>query len=543
MAVPSVVFNGTRVDSLDATGSTGHWGGSGAAPSAEPQNAYQNALCINKLSNAVTFEGIDYDPGSGALDMTLPANKLWFVKVYVNDSFDVDPTFGVAAGIGSANNAFYKYNLAGTGSKNPAYTIYPAQGGYILTAIDPNVWEWRDGSGTGSPALTAVDWFGVQSAMVNGNAKSENLAFDAIDVGTGLTITAGDDGSTEGKFTDFLEADQNSSTIRWGCCSGSGVAISAWCMFTLGSSAVTEFIDTDSIVTFKDGYHSAGAVGVSVGLHNFDNVIQVDNLLIGEGSVGLTPSIDTRPDFMVNGVTGGTFHCAATMKNFNNIQLNSLSYAVDADLECQLLTQQAGHINNSVIRTNAPTSIACLQDPTFGISTELNNTEFIQSGSGHAIELGTSGVTHTFTNLVFTGYGADASDDAAIDVTSTLGTMTINYTGAAPTVKTAGTTVILSVSVPITVTVVDTSNDPIATAQTSIHLVSDNSQVMNQDTNGSGVAETTFGGDTPSSCYIRVRKGSTGGTKYIANSTTATIENTTGLNVTIVMQEDPNNAT
>ena len=151
MAVALVVFNGTRVDPLDTNTNTGHWVGSGGAPSAEAQNAYQNSVCVNKKTTATTLTGIDFDPGAGALDMTAAAHRLWFVKVYVTDAFSLNTTFGVSAGIGSALADHYKYNIAGSGAKLSVYDIYPAQGGYILTAIDPNIAAWRDGSGAGTP--------------------------------------------------------------------------------------------------------------------------------------------------------------------------------------------------------------------------------------------------------------------------------------------------------------------------------------------------------------------------------------------------------
>ena len=215
MAVPSVAFNGTRVNASDTNTDWGHWGGSGGTPASEAPNAYQNALAVNKkVTSTASLIGIEYDPAANPIDMTAAANKLWFVKLYVATFGDVNATFGVSAGIGSANNAFYVYNVAGTGAKLSVYNTYPAQGGYILTSIDPNIAAWRDGSGTGSPSLTAVDWYGGQTQAVVGGAKSENFAIDAIDVGTGLTITAGDGVSDPGTFVDFVAYDQNITTNR-----------------------------------------------------------------------------------------------------------------------------------------------------------------------------------------------------------------------------------------------------------------------------------------------------------------------------------------
>ena len=465
MAVFAVAFNGTRVNSMDTNANIGHWVGSGGTPASEAQNAYQNSLAVNKKVNASILTGIDYDPGSGGIDMTAAANLLWFVKVYVADFGDVDTTFGVSVGIGSANNAYYKYNLAGSGAALSVYNKYPSQGGYILTAINPNIAAWRDGSGAGSPSLTAVDWYGAQCNMIVGSAKSENFAIDSIDIGTGLTMTAGDGASDPGAFPGFVEKDQDITTNRWGCVKGSGNAVQAWCLLTIGSATATEFTDTDSTVTFRDGYHSAGLVGVVVDIQNASSIMQIDCTIIGEGSRNGVDANDTRPDFVVSG-TSGSFTSAADLRNHRNITYTSVCDVDSATLECQLLTQSSADISNTTIKTNSLTSIACLQDPTFGTTTFLHDVDFVQTGAGHAIEINTA-TSYTLTNIGFSGYGADTTDSAAIDVTASSGTVTLNIVGGdTPTYKTAGATVVI-VANPVTTTLIvqDTSGTKIENAR------------------------------------------------------------------------------
>jgi hypothetical protein len=138
-----------------------------------------------------------------------------------------------------------------------------------------------------------------------------------------------------------------------------------------------------------------------------------------------------------------TYNFSANLRNFRNITFNTKVDCDGGDIECQLLIQDTAEIQNSTIRTNALTSVACLQDPTFGTDTDLHDTDFVQTGVGHAIELDIVGGTYTFTNLTFTGYGADTTDDAALDITAASDTTTINYTGSPPTFKTAGAEVVL----------------------------------------------------------------------------------------------------
>lgn len=449
MAVVAVTFDGTRVDPLDTNTNTGHWGGSGPAPAAEAPLAYQNSLAVNKKVTSSTLAGIDFDPGTGALDMTAAANKLWYIKTYVSDAFDLVATFGVSAGIGSANNAYYVYNIAGTGAALSVYNQYPARGGYLITALDPNIAAWRD-STTGSPALATVDWFGVQCAVSTGSAKAENFAFDAIDVGTGLTLVSGGNGDAVGNFTDFVAWDQDTTTNRYGVVSGNGDFVIARGVLTIGSATATNFSDSTSIVVFPDGYHSEGLVGIHAQMSNAASTVALDNLFIGEGTRNGVAANDTRPNLTVG---GGSAICtvAGTFRNFSTFDCTGATIIqVDgADIECELLIQDGELITNSIIRTNALSAIACLQDPKLGTATpNVNNTEFIQSGVGHAIEIDTAG-DYTLDNLSFTGYGADTTNDAAVYVSAASGTVNITTTGTV-TYRTAGATVNILNDVTIT---------------------------------------------------------------------------------------------
>jgi len=445
MTALAVSFDGTRVNAADSATDFGHWGGSGPAPAAEAPLAYQNALAINKKTTATSLAGIDYDPGASPIDMTAAANKLLFLKMYVSDSFDLNVAYGANAGIGSALADMYEYNMAGSGANNDERLAYPAQGGYLIAAIDPNISQWRE-TINGSPDLTNVDWYGVQCAVINGAAKAENLAWDAIDVGTGLTIVSGDGADTPGTFPDFVAWDQDITTNRYGVVVGGGNAVTAIGLLSIGSATATEFLDTESVVTFPDGYHSVGLVGVYVDIQSASSIILIDSLIIGEGRI--YGADDTRPDFEVSG-TSGSFDSAAQLRNFRNVTYTSVCDIDGADIECELLVQGSANISNTIIRTNALTSIACLQDPVFGTVTDLHDVDFIQSGAGHALEINAAG-SYTFTNLTFTGYGADTTDDAALDITASSGTVTITLVGASPTYKTAGATVVFNNDVTMT---------------------------------------------------------------------------------------------
>ena len=519
MAVAAVAFDGTRVNEAEANTNWGNEPSGGQAPSAEAQLRYQGSNAVNKkITATVSRAGIKYDPASGAVDMTAAARKLWFVKCYIADFGDLNATFGCAIRLGSASTAFYEYNVAGTGANRSVFNTYPAQGGYLIFALDPNIAGWRE-STTGSPSLTTVDYFAFLAQFIAGGAKAENLALDAIDIGTGLTMTAGDGADPEGAFQDFVAKDQDVSASRWGIALSKSGAIIAIGLLTIGSATVTEFLDTSAVVIFPDGYHSAGLFGVLCDIQNASTIINIGATIIGQGSA---TTEDTRPDFVVSGVAG-TLDFSGTLLNHRNVTFTSVCDVVNAIIEAELLTQASANISNSTIRTNALSSVACLKDPTFGQSADLHDCEFVQAGAGHAIELSGVDATYEFEGLKFTGYGATGNDDAALDITAVSGTTTINVAnGDTPTYKTAGATVVINANVSATVTVKDVGGTAIAGAQVSVRKDSDNSQVLGGSTDGSGQVTGSVAASI-GGVSVRVRKATGGSNDFIPVNSPQTI--------------------
>lgn len=481
MAVASVTFNGTRLNDSDASTGWGNYNIGGGTPASERANAYQISsgssasvgVVGKKINSTAGREGVDYN--GTAVDYTAAANRLLFLKTYVTDAFDLTTTWGLEFSIGSADTSnYHQYNIAGSGANLGVYSSYPAQGGYLITAIDPTIDNWAENIDVGGAFdQTAVTWYAIGAEFQNGFAKAENVSLDAIDYGTGLTITGGDGADPDGDFTFFVAEDQDIQSNRWGVVTGLGDSVVARGMLTIGSSgAATVFTDTTSIVTFADGYHSAGLFGTTVDISNASSVIQIDSTIIGNGTRNGSATLDTRPDFIVTG-TSGTFSSAANIRNHRNITYTSVCDIDGADIEAELITQNACDISNSTIRTNALSGIACIQSPTFGSTTGINNCSFVQSGVGHAVEIDTVG-SYTFNNLSFQGYGADATNSAAVYVSATTGTVDINIQGGGgtPTVRTAGATVNVANTVNVAVEALDLSTgNPVQGAR--VRLVAD----------------------------------------------------------------------
>ncbi len=103
---------------------------------------------------------------------------------------------------------------------------------------------------------------------------------------------------------------------------------------------------------------------------------------------------------------------------------------------CGTITVAGAALTNCVIK-NSSASAAMLFDTT------INNSTFISSGVGHAIQIN-SGTTFTFNNLLFTGYATanGSTGNEAVFVNIPSGSVTINISGGStPSYRTAGATV------------------------------------------------------------------------------------------------------
>ena len=531
MAAISVAFDGTRVNDSNTNTNWGNYRISGSVPASEAQLAYQGGLAVNKkITSTTQRQGVDYDPGSGAIDMTAAAFPLAFLKGYVSDFGALNTTYGCEFGLGSGNAAYYDYNVAGSGANRAPYDAgYPAQGGYILSAINPTIAAWREGT-TGSPSTSAIDYFAFGAQFTTGGAKNENVAMDAIDIGRGLIMTGGDGVSADGTFIDFLSADQDNTTNRWGVVDGVDPVVNARGLLTIGSATETDFNDSTSTLIFVDGYYGPGDVGVKADIQNASSVIDISCTLLGLGSITTS---DTRPDFTVSG-TSGSCVVGARMQNFRNIIFTSATDVDGADMQFADLTQGTAEIQNSVLRTTSATTVASINDASFGTTSGFHDSEFIQEGAGHAIEL-TTGTTFNFTGLTFTGYGANTTNSAAI-YNNTGGAITINVSGGGntPTYRNGtGASTTVNNTVTLTVQVNDENAAAVSGARVRIENASTGALISQGNANASGTyTDAAYSYSTDLAVTTKVRlKG------YKNFRTGGTIEST-GLTVGVTLATD-----
>jgi len=172
-----------------------------------------------------------------------------------------------------------------------------------------------------------------------------------------------------------------------------------------------------------------------------------------------------------------------------------------------------------IITQNGATFTGCTIDSAIGAKalvvdniSLITNTTFASKGTGYALEgFGTAG-DYTFTNLTFTGYGANGTTDAAIHVLAATGTVAISIVGGGtPTYKSDGAAVTFPSSVTLTMTVkgivAGVPNQPIIGAWAFIDQDPPESPwIMNQQTIAGGIASTSWTGGQVNNSTWRVRK-------------------------------------
>lgn len=181
-------------------------------------------------------------------------------------------------------------------------------------------------------------------------------------------------------------------------------------------------------------------------------------------------------------------------------------------------------------------------------------TAFTSDGSNHAVELtsigtGTMAWSNTLTNYV-TGTAASpvtptSTGNEAIYVNvATASNLTINVAAGAtiPSIRVGasftGSVNVVAGTVPLTITVQDEAGSPINLAQTAIYTTT-GTQLMNEDTNASGIATENFTYSTDTDIIIRVRKSATADNpRYFPFSATGVIESG-GFSLTVTLEENP----
>lgn len=227
---------------------------------------------------------------------------------------------------------------------------------------------------------------------------------------------------------------------------------------------------------------------------------------------------------------------AAGTYTFNNLTFSGNTYDIDNSSTGAVLIDRTNGANpTTFINSNAVNTglITINVNAAAGTFTRTSG-DYTTDGFTNGMAITTTGFTNAGNN---TKKVISTVTATVITVTSVTGL--VDESGGGDERVQAGSTTINPLSVNLTITVKDKNNVAIQDAQTAIYKTSDDTQLMNKDTNVSGVATEGFSYLADTDIYIRIRKSSSAATKYIPASTTGTITST-GFSATITLTVDTN---
>jgi len=540
MAVVAVTFVGTGV--ISSADSATNWSGG----SLDTDSEVQNTGCIGaKVANA-TVDFLYDSSGAGVQDYSSGgAEEGEHMFAWVNcltPTLDTLTNGGIGMLMGNGTDQGVWY-VGGDGT----VVGDPYKGGWKSFVVDPAsdfdaivAGTWTTG---GNPAqLDDVDEYGgrvktISTIMGNFN----NGLVDQISVGFGLRVT---DATVPlpAVFSDIADADEGTKANKYGVIRFIDPAYYVQGKIYIGyatGSAITTFEDTSQAINFENAPVAA----------TFYEIIVEDNAGTAQTNCtwGAIASGVTSAGIDFN--AGGTTEWALTI-DLQNASSDFNAYACKflrcrtAILDSEVTMQDCAFVDSGTVEAN----LAVLTDCNFLGGTDLiqlkvesvaemaNITGGFFSNCDRAIEITVAG-TYTFDACTFSGNTFDVRNSSAglvtIQVTNGGGTPTFENTG--------GGSVVVENAKTLTVTVKDIGGVVIQNAQTAIYVKADNTQLMNEDTTAGGIATQAYAYTVDTDVFVKVRKSSTGATRYRSVSSPQTIT-TDGLNVTITLEVDNNAA-
>jgi hypothetical protein len=495
-----------------------------------------------------------WDNGS-TMDLTSTVIYIW-VNCGIVGLLDTKANGGMRVRFtGPSSSDYFEVNVGGSDSWPTAI-----EGGWVQFVVDVDKAKaTSDGSGGAPPLASAIQGVGISGITATVMTKvADNTWIDAgwtLASGTaGILIEGRNGGTTDWNWADVLTQLTTSSGALKSGPAGTYI-LNTSVQWGINDTTTHGFTDNNSVVLFDaqetmdtDQYFMQ-ALGNSGGT---TRVIMGTKTGTGDDATGAQgvsfvgdPADPNRCDWDFNdpnlddiGFYGCTFqHQGAFLLDD---PATSVISSLFIDCTSALVTDCRDFLRNTIIDANTADGVA------FAITNDITDIVkcSFEFSDGHAIELTTPNTaSQTSTGNNFAGFGAIATNDAAIYNNSGAGLVTISLAGDSTLSEhtyrngTSATTNVTA-SVPVTFEAVDKDNTAIQSVRITAYLVSNDTEVINTITTAGGLATTNFTGATPADIYYRYRKSSTGATKYVNLSGFATIESSTGVSVKRSMEED-----
>ncbi len=407
-------------------------------------------------------------------------------------------------------------------------------GGWGYFAVDPST-----SPTSGSVDYTDITKVGVQfKTLTSVVGTADNCFWDIAHYGTGLTVTSAASettGSGAGGATgweDIFDYDTGTNPHYYGIVQklNDVYFLRGKVVFGSTSTLSIDFEDTALVGYLPDTFMTDAVTGIDV----VGNATGSTNV-IARNSVIFSTLRKFELDISDTDITTAAFP-SSTVQRTAVSTISEGQYIGSAFDTCEQLTVGSGIFTGSVIR-NSPSTIGAI------LLTNLHNMSeqaFISAGTGHAILITASG-NYTFDAFSFDDYATvngSTGNECLYNNSGGLVTVAIVNGGDTPTYRNgASASTVVNNAVNLTLHVIDAAGSNIENAQAAIYKTSDDSELMNEDTLSTGIATETFNfvSDTP--VYWRVRKSSTGDTRYFPRTGTGTITSV-GFSATITLAED-----
>ena len=483
-----------------------------------------------------------YIQGSGAVSQTTGATS-----GYRSMGFDLTSPRSIAAGDASFHWVYFGSPLALATAANSGMNIVIGNtianwkawilggrdaytyGGWLNLAVDPTcAADWTYGSPDSNTQV-----FGSLMTLQYPVAKGQPHVADVIRTGRTLICTGGQTGGY-GTFVAAAEANDGGQA-RWGLCQAvqGGYLIKG--RFQIGTNALcADFRDANRSLIIQD------CIRVSPNFTIFE-VNHADSRVDWTSISFLALGTNARGNFAASAnadinIDSCTFTDMGTFSFDANSTINNSTFR-----RTDTITQSGATFAGCTFDSGRAAATIFANNP--GL---ISSSSFVSDGSNHAIQIATlvASAAYTLTGLTYTGYAAPPSGSTGNECIYNNSGQHVKLSiagGDEPSYRNGAgaTTEIVLNQVALTITVKDATNTAIPSASCAIYKTSDDTQLMDEIGNASGVATEmfTYSSDTP--VYWRVRRSTAlTGTRYVPIGGNATITGT-GLSITVTLYAEP----
>jgi len=459
-----ITDNRTLIDAANAVTNFDDLTG-GAAGTQDTEIKYQGTASVSEYLGS-TLSGLMYDAGTA--------------QNWASNTFYILINCGIVGLLDTKAAGGFRIRFAGN-TATDWFEVYVAgsdewpasfSGGWTQFVVDIETARadavtngWTNGTTPATSAIRYVGWAGVTGGTMP--RMVDNTWMDEIrrlpDGSPGIIVEGRNGGTTDWNWDDVIS---NAATGEWGTCrtgAGGAVVINTPIQFGENDTVTHGFTDTNRTILWEnqeflaDDIYSFSFVGNAGGTTNVTGGISSGS---GDDRTGAQGWI------VQSAGNGPRWSFDATDANLDNIDFYGCSFIHGASFSINssivefigntFLDCSSAQIDNSVFIRNTVVDANTADGVAFVTTDDLSDVKFCDFtfSDGHAIEITSNTVTpQASKGNAYTGYGADASNDAAI-FNDAGGSLTINITdgGDTPTTRTTSGTTTVNNAVNITLT-------------------------------------------------------------------------------------------